>query len=75
MTTELGQVGTQFDGFAHQTHGDSFYNCFKVSEVATRNGFTKLGIEKVGAVVLLYALTNNVLQGNRLLAARRTATA
>jgi hypothetical protein len=33
------------------------------------------GIEKVGAIVLLYALTNNVLQGNRLLAARRTATA
>lgn len=50
VTTELGQVGTQFDGFAHQTHGDSFYNCFKVSETATRNGFTKLGIEKVGAI-------------------------
>ena len=51
VTTELGQVGTQFDGFAHQTHGDSFYNCFKVSEVATRTGFTKLGVEKVGALV------------------------
>jgi transposase len=36
---------------------------------------TVRGIEKVGAVVLLYALTNNVLQGNRLIAARRTATA
>ena len=23
VTTELGQVGTQFDGFTHQTHGDS----------------------------------------------------
>jgi hypothetical protein len=22
VTTELGQVGTQFDGFAHQSHGD-----------------------------------------------------
>ena len=51
VTTELGQVGTQFDGFAHQTHGDSFYNCFKVSETATRTGFTKLGIEKVGALI------------------------
>ena len=30
VTTEIGQVGTQFDGFAHQTHGDSLYNCFKV---------------------------------------------
>ncbi len=51
VTTELGQVGTQFDGFAHQTYGDSFYNCFKVSEVATRTGFTKLGVENVGALV------------------------
>ena len=51
VTTELGQVGTQFDGFAHQTHGDSFYNCFKVSETGTRSGFTKLGVEKVGALM------------------------
>ena len=48
VISEIGQVGTQFDGFAHQTHEDSLYNCFKVSETATRNGFTKLGIEKVG---------------------------
>src|SRR5512139_2841248 len=45
VTSEIGQVGTQFDGFAHQTHGDSLYNCFKVSEVATRGGFTKLGVQ------------------------------
>src|SRR5262245_16958219 len=51
VTTELGQVGTQFDGFAHQTHGDSVYNCFKLSEIASRNGFTKLGIEKVGMLM------------------------
>src|SRR5215510_15907853 len=51
VTTELGQVGTQFDCFAHQTHGDSFYNCFKVSETGTRSGFTKLGVEKVGALM------------------------
>jgi len=44
VTSEIGQVGTQFDGFAHQTHGDSLYNCFKVSEVGTRNGFMKLGV-------------------------------
>src|SRR5206468_3086674 len=32
VTSEIGQVGTQFDGFAHQSHGDSLYNCFKISE-------------------------------------------
>ncbi len=48
VTGEIGQVGTQFDGFAHQTHGSSLYNCFKQDEISTRTGFTKLGIEKVG---------------------------
>ena len=51
IVTELGQVGTQFDGFAHQTHLDSWYNCFKVSENATRSGFSRLGIDKVGMVM------------------------
>jgi kynurenine formamidase len=51
VTTELGQVGTQFDGFAHQSHGDNLYNCFKISDTATRTGFTKLGIEKVGTLM------------------------
>jgi kynurenine formamidase len=46
--TELGQVGTQFDMFSHQTIGNKFYNCFDNDEIATRNGFTKLGIEKIG---------------------------
>ncbi len=49
--TELGQVGTQFDGFTHQTIGDSLYNCVKVGDVATRAGFTKLGIEHVGSLM------------------------
>ena len=51
VTAEIGQVGTQFDGFAHQTIGDTMYNCVKVDDVATRTGFTKLGVEKVGAIV------------------------
>ncbi len=51
VSAEMGQVGTQFDGFAHQTIGNSLYNCFKVDEVSTRNGFTKLGIQNVGALV------------------------
>ncbi len=50
VTGEIGQVGTQFDGFAHQTHGNSLYNCFKQDEISTRSGFTKLGIEKVGMI-------------------------
>jgi kynurenine formamidase len=48
---EIGHVGTQFDGFAHQTHDNSFYNCIPVDEVATRSGFTKFGIDKVGALI------------------------
>ncbi len=50
VVSEIGQVGTQFDGFAHQTIGDSMYNCFKVDEAATRTGFNKLGVENVGAL-------------------------
>jgi kynurenine formamidase len=48
---EMGQIGTQFDGFAHQTIGDSLYNCFKLEEISTRNGFTKLGVESVGMLM------------------------
>ena len=29
--TELGQVGTQFDGFAHQTIGERLYNCLDLA--------------------------------------------
>ena len=48
---EMGHVGTQFDGFTHQTHEDMFYNCVRVDEIATRSGFTRLGIEKVGTLM------------------------
>jgi kynurenine formamidase len=51
LTSEMGQVGTQFDGFAHQSIEYSHYNCFKTDEIATRTGFTKLGIEKVGTLM------------------------
>jgi kynurenine formamidase len=56
VISEIGQVGTQFDGFSHQTIGNSMYNCFKVDEVSTRTGFTKLGIENVG-----FLMTRGVL--------------
>lgn len=48
---EMGQIGTQFDAFSHQTIGDSLYNCFKLDEISTRNGFTKLGVENVGTLM------------------------
>ena len=51
VVTEMGQVGTQFDGFTHQTIGDSLYNCFDQNEIMTRNGFTSLGVEKVGTLM------------------------
>jgi kynurenine formamidase len=51
VITELGQIGTQFDGFSHQMWGDSFYNCFKLADIATRTGFTKLGLEHIGTLM------------------------
>jgi len=50
VVAEIGQVGTQFDGFAHQTHGNSLYNCFKLNEIVNRDGFSKLGVQNVGAL-------------------------
>jgi kynurenine formamidase len=50
VISEIGQVGTQFDGFAHQSHEDSLYNCYKISETSTRGGFTKLGIHQTGTL-------------------------
>jgi kynurenine formamidase len=51
ITTELGQIGTQVDAFSHQMYGDSFYNCFKLGDIATRKGFKKLGVENIGMLM------------------------
>jgi len=51
VVTELGQVGTQFDGFAHQTVGDKLYNCFPVDETLTRTGFTRFGMQNIGTLM------------------------
>jgi len=51
VVSEIGQVGTQFDTFSHQMIGTSMYNCFTLDQVATRNGFSKLGVEQVGALM------------------------
>jgi kynurenine formamidase len=51
VTSEIGQVGTQFDAFGHQTIGSGLYNCIQLDDVATRTGFTKLGVDKVGTLI------------------------
>jgi hypothetical protein len=51
VVSEIGQVGTQFDAFPHQTIGDKIYNCVKLDDIQTRTGFSKLGVENVGALV------------------------
>ena len=50
VTTEIGQVGTQLDMFAHQGIDGLLYNCVRIDQAATRNGFTRLGVEKIGAL-------------------------
>src|ERR1044071_8464430 len=49
--SEIGQVGTQFDTFSHQMIGTSMYNCVTLEQVATRTGFSKLGVDQVGALM------------------------
>jgi kynurenine formamidase len=51
VTAEIGQVGTQFDGFSHQTIGNGLYNCKRLDEISSRTGFTSLGIQNVGALM------------------------
>lgn len=51
VIAEIGQVGTQFDAFPHQTIGDKVYNCVKLDDIAGRTGFAKFGVDKVGAMI------------------------
>jgi len=51
VISEIGQVGTQLDGFVHQTIEDKIYNCAKLDDISTRTGFTKFGIDKVGMLM------------------------
>jgi len=48
---EIGQVGTQFDGFAHQSHHESHYNCVKTGDMQSRGGFSKFGMDKIGTLM------------------------
>jgi len=51
VISEIGQVGTQFDMFSHQSIDNAHYNCFKTDEITSRTGFTKLGIDQIGSIV------------------------
>jgi len=51
VVSEIGQVGTQFDTFSHQMIGTSMYNCVTLDAAASRAGFSKLGVEQVGALM------------------------
>jgi kynurenine formamidase len=51
VVSEIGQVGTQFDTFSHQMINSSMYNCVKLDDVASRTGFTKLGVQQVGTLM------------------------
>ena len=51
IVAEMGQVGTQFDAFGHQTIGDGLYNCYDLNDIMTRSGFTRLGVENVGTLI------------------------
>jgi kynurenine formamidase len=48
---EIGQVGTQFDAFPHQTIGDESYNCVNVPSIMSRFGFREMGVETVGTIM------------------------
>ena len=44
VISETDQVGTQFDGFAHQAHHDSRYNC--VQRIDRGTGGDPLKLER-----------------------------
>jgi kynurenine formamidase len=51
VITDIGQVGTQLDGFPHITIGEEGYNCVNVPSLMTREGFREMGIDTVGTVM------------------------
>ena len=49
IESEIGQVGTQFDGLGHIGVGDLYYNDLDRRDFSTDTGLTKLGVENAGA--------------------------
>lgn len=74
VITELGQVGTQLDAFAHQIYGGKYYNCLTEDDMTSssggdlagggRQGFSHLTVEKIpdimtrGVLIDVAALKN-----------------
>ncbi|SHI66951.1 Putative cyclase [Roseomonas rosea] len=50
VVAEIAQVGTQLDAFPHQTIGDEGYNCVNIPRISSRNGFTEMGVDRVGTI-------------------------
>ena len=76
LATEIGQVGTQFDGLGHiglrlGEPGDQkemrYYNGFTEKEIANANGLQKLGIENVRPIFTTGILLDIAGQKNRML--------
>jgi kynurenine formamidase len=81
LTTQIGQVGTQFDGLAHIGIGDTFYNGVKYAEMMDSNaagstdGFKKLGVEHVGPIVTRGLLLDvAAVKGTKMLAPKYEVT-
>ena len=51
VSSQIGQVGTQFDGLGHIGIGDYYYNCFDAKEFVGREGLKRLGVENVVPIV------------------------
>ncbi|MBI4167048.1 MAG: cyclase family protein [Acidobacteria bacterium] len=49
VASQIGQVGTQFDGFGHIGINGRFFNCNEAKDFVRAEGMTKLGVENVGA--------------------------
>ncbi len=45
---QIGQVGTQFDGFGHIGINGRYFNCNDAKDFVRAEGLTKLGVENVG---------------------------
>ncbi|HJO05011.1 MAG TPA: cyclase family protein [Acidobacteriota bacterium] len=51
VSSQIGQVGTQFDGLGHIGIGDLYYNGLSRHDIVTPEGLTSLGVEEVGPIV------------------------
>ena len=73
LATEIGQVGTQFDGLGHIGIGDEFYNKVKAGDLFSPTGMKKLGIEKVkpfftkGILIDMVALKGAPMDGGQVI--------